>query len=77
MSWWDCGTKTAAGRNCLWVTNADKEREIVPTYDVKELDKDITRIAREMRLLDTAIKAANATTKLNYEWDDAVLGEVK
>jgi hypothetical protein len=57
--------------------NADKAVEVKPTYDVKELDKLITRIAREQRMLDAALKKTNATVQvLDYEQDDDVLGEV-
>jgi hypothetical protein len=57
--------------------NADKERVIKPRYDVVALDNSITKVAREVRKLDEAIKATNmATTVLDYERDDAVLGEL-
>ena len=58
---------------------ASADREIVrePVYDVKVLDKLVTRIAREIRLLDQALKATNArTTVERYEQDDSVLGEL-
>lgn len=49
-----------------------------PTYDVKKLDKRITLIAREIRVLDEAIKRTNATVEItNYTRDDAVLGELE
>lgn len=48
-----------------------------PVYDIKELDKMISRIALEIRKLDDAIKVTNAETVINtYERDDAVLGEL-
>jgi len=57
--------------------NAEKEIVKSPTYDVKVLDKMITRLSKEMRVLEQAIKATNATTAvLNYQEDDAVLGEL-
>jgi hypothetical protein len=57
--------------------NADKEITKEPMYDVKALDKMITRLAREQRLLDEGIKQANATLAIpNYEWNDEVLGEL-
>ena len=42
------------------------EREVIerPVYDVKAIDKRAQEVAKEIRLLDSAIKAANATTKL-------------
>ena len=55
------------------------DREIVkePVYDVKALDKSVTRVAREIRLLEQALKATNARTAVDgYDQDDAVLGEL-
>lgn len=58
--------------------HADKEVTRTPVYDVKALDKLITQIAREQRLLDAALKQTNATvTVVGYTQDDAVLGEVQ
>lgn len=58
--------------------NADKTVEKKPVYSVVKLDALISRLSREMRLLDTAIKQANATVQLpTYEQDDAVLGELE
>ena len=46
-------------------------------YDVKGLDKAVTRVAREIRLLEQAMKATNAKTTIEaYDQDDAVLGEL-
>ena|ERR1700757_485641 len=57
--------------------NADKTITRTPLYDPKLLDKQITLIAREMRLLNDAIKRTNATVEvLGYEQNDAVLGEL-
>ena len=58
---------------------ASADREIVkePVYDVKALDTLVTRIAREIRLLDQALKTTNARTVVErYEQDDTVLGEL-
>jgi len=56
---------------------ADKELVREPIYDVRALDKAVTRVAREIRLLDQALKATNATTVIEgYDQDDAVLGEL-
>lgn len=55
------------------------ERELVkePVYDIKVLDKAATCVAREIRLLDQAMKATNAKTAIEgYDQDDAVLGEL-
>jgi hypothetical protein len=57
--------------------NADKERLVTPLYDVILLDKAITTLAREIRMLDQALKGTNAVTPvINYFQDDAVLGEL-
>ena len=46
-------------------------------YDVKLLDKAVTRVAREIRLLDQALKATNAKTVVeDYDQNDAALGEL-
>lgn len=56
---------------------ADKEIVKEPVYDVKSLDKAVTRVAREVRLLEQAMKATNAKTPIDgYDQDDAVLGEL-
>jgi len=55
----------------------DKETERKPVYDVKALDKMVTRVAREIQKLEQAIKVTNATTTIvGYEKDEAVLGEL-
>jgi hypothetical protein len=57
--------------------SADKEIVKEPVYDVKTLDRVVTRVAREIRLLDQALKATNAKTVVDgYDQDDAVLGEL-
>ena len=57
--------------------SADKEIVKEPVYDVKVLDRLVARVAREIRLLDQALKAANAKTVVEgYDQDDAVLGEL-
>lgn len=59
----------------MYGANVDKERIIEPLYDVVELDNLITSVAREMRLLDEAIKTTNQNIMLvGYERDDKVLG---
>jgi hypothetical protein len=56
---------------------ADKELVREPVYDVRSLDKAVTRVAREIRLLEQAMKATNAKTVVeSYDQDDAVLGEL-
>lgn len=55
--------------------NVDKEKVIDPLYDVVKLDELITKIARETRTLDEAIKATNnAVNVQGYERNDDVLG---
>ena len=57
--------------------SADKEIVKEPVYDVKALDKSVTRVAREIRLLEQALKATNAKTVVEaYDQDDAALGEL-
>jgi predicted esterase len=56
---------------------ADKEIVKEPVYDVKALDRAVTRVAREIRLLEQALKATNAKTIVEgYDQDDGALGEV-
>ncbi len=58
---------------------ASADREIVkePVYDVKVLDRLVTRVAREIRLLEQSLKSTNARTIIDgYDHDDAVLGEL-
>lgn len=58
--------------------STDTSIKVVPEYDVKALDKRITLLAREIRLLDEATKRSNAATILpDYLRDDAVLGELE
>lgn len=55
----------------------DKETVREPIYDVKALDKMVTRVAREIQTLEQAVKVTNATTKVvGYQKDEAVLGEL-
>ena len=58
--------------------NVDRTKTIEPIYDVKKLDQLVTRLAREMRILDEAVKHTNATINVvGYQKDDAVLGELE
>lgn len=62
-----------------WFFGSAADKEIVkePVYDIKTLDRAVTRVAREIRLLEQAMKAMNAKTMVEgYEQDDAVLGEL-
>lgn len=56
----------------------DKETTKTPVYDVKALDKLVTRVAREIQKLELAIKVTNATTAVvGYEKNEDVLGELE
>jgi hypothetical protein len=57
-------------------SSADRELVREPVYDIKVIDRMVTRVAREVRLLDQALKATNARTIVEgYSQDDSVLGE--
>ena len=57
--------------------SADKEIVQEPVYDVKALDRLVTRVAREIRLLEPALKTTNAKTRVEaYDQDDTALGEL-
>ena len=57
--------------------NADKDKVVEPVYNVKSLDRLVTSVACEIRKLDAAIKKANACFQVDYQWDDAVFGQVE
>jgi hypothetical protein len=58
-------------------STADREIVKEPVYEVKVLDRLVTQVAREIRLLEQALKATNAkTTVESYDQNDAVLGEL-
>jgi hypothetical protein len=58
-------------------SSADRELVREPVYDVKSLDRAVTRVARDIRLLEQAMKATNAKTVIEgYDQDDAVLSEL-
>jgi hypothetical protein len=75
---WRFATTTLTGSVAsIYGASADKEIVKEPVYDVKVLDKLVTRVAREIRLLEQALKATNARTTVDaYDQDDAVLGEL-
>ena len=58
-------------------SNAEREVVTEPLYNVKELDKKINIVAKEMRLIDMAIKSANATTQINYTQDETVWDSIE
>jgi hypothetical protein len=49
---------------------ADKEIVKEPAYDIKVLDRLVTRVAREVRLLEEALKATNAKTTIDSDDQD-------
>lgn len=58
--------------------NADKQVEKAPVYDVKKLDALVGRVAKEVRLLDAAIKRTNATTEIGgYDQSEDALGVIE
>ena len=58
-------------------SSADREIVKEPVYDVKGVDKLVTQVARDIRLLEQALKATNAKTTVDgYDQDDTVLGEL-
>lgn len=58
-------------------SSADREIVKEPVYDVKTLDRLVTGVAREIRLLEQALKSTNARTVVEgYSQNDAVLGEL-
>jgi hypothetical protein len=69
--------QNAIKENRFYGANAERTKEVEPVYDVKKLDALVTRIAGEMRKLDAAIKKANATTPVEYDWNDGVFGQVE
>lgn len=49
-----------------------------PVYDVKWLDKQIQGVAKEMRLVDAAIKKQNASTPIKgFEPNEAAFGDLE
>ena len=55
-------------------SSADKEIVKEPVYDVKVVDRLVTGVAREIRLLEQALKATNGKTVVeSYDQHDAVL----
>jgi len=56
--------------------DAEKE-EVIPTFNARDLDHKITILAKEIRLLDEAIKETNQKTDvIGYLWNDEVLAEI-
>jgi len=48
-----------------------------PNYDVKAIDKKAQAVAKEIRLLDGAIKRANAVTDLTFTPDESVFDGIE
>ncbi len=69
--------RNSATQTRFYGANADKPVETKPQYSAVKLDKIIAGLAREQRLMDAALKKANATLAVpDYSWDDSVLGEL-
>ncbi len=58
--------------------SADRELVKEPVYDVKGLDRLVTRVAREIRLLEQALKGDQCPHdgRGTHDQDDGVLGEL-
>lgn len=55
----------------------ETREETKPVYDTKALDRRVTLLAREIRLLDEAIKRTNAKVEVEgFTRDENVLGEL-
>lgn len=52
--------------------------EKTPVYDVKKLDVAVARVAKEIRILDAALKRQNAVTMIEgYDQSEDALGAVE
>ncbi len=66
--------ENSAATTRYYGAHADKEITKQPLYDVVALDTLVSEIAKEMRLLEMAIKATNATTPVaGFTANDAVM----
>ena len=67
----------SADKTRFFGANADKTEITKALYDVKKLDKLVNQVAKEIRILDLAIKATNqSVTVVGYEFSEDVFGEV-
>jgi hypothetical protein len=74
---WHSVTTTRIASGVFTARPPTKEIVKEPVYDVKVVDHLVTRVAREIRLLEQALKTTNARTAIEaYDQDDAVLGEL-
>lgn len=48
-----------------------------PLYDPKKVDGKLVKIAKELRMLDAAIKAANAKTRIEFVHDESILSAIE
>jgi hypothetical protein len=53
----------------LWRSHGEQEREITPTYDMKELDKKITELQNWKWKAEYLIKESNAKTDIEINAD--------
>ena len=69
--------ENSASRTTYRGLKGDTPEKVDPLYDVVALDSLISKISRERRKLDMAIKSTNAVAVIaGYESDEAVLGEL-
>lgn len=47
-----------------------------PVYDVRAVDKQAQAVAKEIRLLDSAIKKANAVTDIDFKTNESVFDAI-
>ena len=67
----------SADKTRYFGANADKNEVIKVVYDIKKLDKLVNQVAKEIRMLDLAIRATNqSVTVVGYEFSEDVFGEV-
>ena len=69
--------ENSASRTTYRGLKGDTPEKVEPIYSVVALDSLISKIARERRKLDMAIKSTNAVSIIQgYECDEDVLGEL-
>jgi len=70
--------KNAERETRFYGANADKQIEKMPIYDIKKLDALVGNVAKEIRVLDAAIKKVNATTVITgYSQNEDALGVIE
>ncbi len=70
-------SENSASRTSYRGLKGDTPETVNPLYDVVALDTLISKIARERRKLDMAIKATNAIAVIkDYEYNEEILGSL-